>query len=391
MGMLVQLMQYRRDSRRRGATVVMVMVSLTMLLGFAALTVDLGVLYNTRGDLQRSSDAAALAGAQALLDQNRLKGSAELNEAIAASRTEAGTYGSENAVYGLPTPTVNSSDITVGYLSDPTSSTEAFDFTDPTRFNAVHVRVRRDSAANGPVQLLFARIFGLETSNVTAEAAAALMDGIEGWRVDERTGNAGLLPIALRQSAWLDLLNGTFTSGDHYTYDTETQTVSPGPDGILELNLYPGGGAGQLPPGNFGTVDIGSPANVTPDIIRQILYGVNEADLAYFGGELRLGDDGTLPLNGDTGLSAAIASALEDIIGQPRAIPIFTTVTGPGNNATFTIVGFVGIRVMHVKLTGSMNSKHVYIQPALVVDDAALAGPASGSSYYVYQPVRLVR
>jgi hypothetical protein len=146
-----------------------------------------------------------------------------------------------------------------------------------------------------------------------------------------------------------------------------------------------------LPPGNFGTVDIGNPNNSTADLSRQIRYGVNADDLAYFGGELKLGADGTLQLTGDTGLSAAIKDDLTSIIGQPRAIPLFSTVAGPGNNSVFTIVGFAGIRILDVKLTGSMSSKKVIIQPAFIVDDAVLTGPGSGSSYFVYQPVHLVR
>ncbi len=52
--------------RRRGATVVLVLVMLPVLLGMAALTVDIGRLVNTRTELQNTADAAALAAAQDL-------------------------------------------------------------------------------------------------------------------------------------------------------------------------------------------------------------------------------------------------------------------------------------------------------------------------------------
>jgi hypothetical protein len=369
----------------------MVTVMMTMLLGFAALTIDLGMLYNVRGDLQRSADSTALSSAMTLLNQDRLKGTAELYGVIANSRTAAFNYAAKNAIYGVPTPTLNNSDVVVGYLRDPTSTSEIMDLSDPSRYNAVRVRVRRDSVTNGPVQLLFGRVFGLNESEVFADATAAFMDGINGFRVTPETGNAGLLPLALKVTSWQNLFDGTVHAGDNWTYNAETDTVTPGPDGILELNLYPGSGGTQLPPGNFGTVDIGSPNNSTADLARQIRYGVSADDLAYFGGEFKLGPDGTILLNGDTGLSAGIKDDLAAIIGQPRTIPLFSTVSGPGNNAWFTVVGFAGIRIMDVKLTGSMSSKKVIIQPAMVVDDSALAGPANESSYFVYQPVRLVR
>jgi Flp pilus assembly protein TadG len=380
-----------KSFQRRGAAAVTVVIMLTVLVGFAALTVDMGMLYNTRGDLQRTADSAALASAQALMDQNRLKGTSELYGVFAKSRTEASAYAAENPVYGVHAPSLDSNDVSVGYFSDPSSGTEAMDYSDPTRYNAVRVKVRRDTTANGAVQLLFARIFGRTTTEVTAEAAAAFMDGVDGYRATDDTGNADLLPLALRTTSWTDLLEETVTAGDNYSYDPVTGLVSDGADGIPELNLYPGSGAGQLPPGNFGTVDIGPPDNSTADLSRQIRYGVSPDDLDYFGGELRFGPDGTLQLNGDTGLSAAIKDDLEAILGLPRAIPLFSHVNGPGNNAMFTIVGFAGIRIMYVKLTGAMSGKKVIIQPALVVDDAVLTSPATGSSYFVYQPVRLVR
>ena len=65
--------------------------------------------------------------------------------------------------------------------------------------------------------------------------------------------------------------------------------------------------------------------------------------------------------------------------------------SGNGNNSIYTVTGFVGVRIMYVKLTGSMSSKKVVIQPAVVVDDAILPAPSTGGSYYVYSPVSIVR
>lgn len=368
-----------------------VAISLITLLACASLTIDTGMLYSTRTELQRTADAAALAGTLRLMDNARLKDSTHLAAVIDDSRDVVSEYGGRNAVNN-ENPTVSSSDVSVGYLKDPMSMTETMDTSDPTRFNAIRVMVRRDEIANGPVDLFFAKLFGKSTSAVTASAAAAFMDGVVGFRPTSGTGNAGILPLALKDTAWRDLLNGTRTTGDAYAYDTETGTVSGGADGIEELNLYPGSGGTQLPPGNFGTVNIGpSNGNSTAHLSSQIRYGVTAADLVPYGGELKLGAGGTLSLNGDTGLSAGIKDDLVAIIGQPRVIPIFSTVAGPGNNAQYTIVGFAGIRILGVKLTGSMNSKYVIIQPALVVDDSAITEEASGSSYFVYQPVRLVQ
>lgn len=387
----------RRGRKRRGAAVVLAAVGAVTLLGMAALAVDVGMLYAVRSELQVSADAAALAAAWELLGDGRLKGATEQMDVFVATRQAAATYAALNRVAdGSPLVDLNAGnssggDVVLGYLADPTDLTEQMSFADPDRYNSVLVRVRRNAIRNGPVDLLFARVFGLRTADLGAEATASFLDGVVGYRVTAQSGNAELLPLSLHEAPWAGLLAGTQTTGDNYAYDPQSGAVTQGSDGINELNLFPGAGPTQLTPGNFGTVDIGSPDNSTADLARQIRYGVSAEDLAYFGGELVLGTNGTLTLNGDTGLSAGVKDDLEAVKGMARAIPLFSQVTGPGDNATFTVVGFAGIRIVNVRLTGPMDQKEVVIQPAVVVDDAAVSEAYSTASDFVYQPVRIVR
>jgi hypothetical protein len=72
-------------------------------------------------------------------------------------------------------------------------------------------------------------------------------------------------------------------------------------------------------------------------------------------------------------------------------IPIFESVSGNGNNAEYKIVKWQGIRIMAVKLTGSMSSKYVMIQIAPVMVNGIVPAPAAGTSQYVFSPVVLVR
>lgn len=384
------------NQKRRGVSFALVMVSLVMMLGMASMTVDIGMMYRARNEAQSSADAAAMAAAWRLMDQNRLRGPSYVTSVTAAARQAAVDFAARNPIINAP-PMLDansgnslSGDIVIGRLDDPNDANENMDFTDPSRFNAVHVFLHRDEVRNGPIDLFFASVFGHETADISASATAAFYDGVIGWSVNDTTGNAGLLPFALHVDAWNGLLAGTLTTGDSYTYNATTGAVTGSGDGILELNLYPGAGVGQLPPGNFGTVDIGSSSNSTADLSRQILHGISESDLAYHGGTLELGTDGTLHLNGDTGLSAGIKDELAAIIGKPRAIPIFTTVSGNGNNAMYTVVGFVGVRIMDVKLTGSMNSKKLIIQPAYVLDDSVIVGENTGQSSFVFKPVQII-
>jgi Flp pilus assembly protein TadG len=368
------------------------------LLAFAALSVDVGALFDAKAELQRCADAAALAGAGALIDERRLRNDGGMNlEIDFAVRDAAQEYVQRNRVLGAsPTVQLNTSnsiggDIVLGTLSDLSNYHEPLSVGSPDKFNSVRVHVRRDNERNGPVGLFFARLFGRYTANVQATATATIEDGVVGYAVPPNSGTAQLLPFAVHVDVWNALLAGATPIGDQYAYDPDTGQVESGSDTILEINMYPGGGIDQLMPGNFGTVDIGGSNNSASDIERQIREGISAEDFAYHGGELKLGDDGTLTLTGDTGLSAGFKEALEDIIGLPRAIPLFTSVSGPGDNAEFVIVGFAGIRIMDVWLTGAPEHKHVIVQPSYVIDGTVIIEPESTSSYMVYHTPRLTR
>ena len=53
-------------SRPKGVVIVKVALLMTVFMGCAALTVDMGQLYLARTELQRAADAAAMAGVQFL-------------------------------------------------------------------------------------------------------------------------------------------------------------------------------------------------------------------------------------------------------------------------------------------------------------------------------------
>ena len=205
------------------------------------------------------------------------------------------------------------------------------------------------------------------------------------------TGNLMLLPFALDQQTWNSMLAGdTSFSTDIWNYTAGGQVVS-GSDGIREVNLFP---QGTGSPGNRGTVKIGTSNNSTATVVNQIINGISPAEMAnYPNSQLTFDSSGTLYLGANPGISAGFKSALASIIGQTRFIPIFSSVTGNGNNAQYDIVAFVGVRIMDVDLTGSMSSKHLTVQPALCYTRGGLANNSAStrSSQGVYSPVFLVK
>lgn len=375
----------RHRSRRAGNIMVLSAAVMVMTMALVAFAVDLGCLLVARSEMQRAADSAALAGAWELIDEDALSGDTNLDILRDQARTAAAYYASRNRVLSEQLA-VPFTDVELGYLSDPTSPASTIDLSSNVAPNTVRVHVRKTALQNNPVSFRFARVLGIFSQELEVEATAALITSFDGFRAPGDGGNLGILPIALDE----ETLNGLLAGGgtDTQCWDEATRTVRCGSDGIPEVDLYP---QGTGSPGNRGTVDIGSDNNSTADLSRQILQGVTPADLAHHGGELKFDSNGALFLNGDTGISAGIKDELASIIGEPRIIPIFKTVVGPGNNATYTIVKFIGIRILDVKLTGSQSSKHLTVQPAVMVARGAIPSTTGNRSNYLYSPAWLVQ
>jgi hypothetical protein len=341
-------------------------------------------LCTVRNDLQRTADAAAIAAAWELADKDGYAATQTAANLGTNARSKAVQFAALNLVTNQ-SPGLASDDVTVGYMANPANPADPLVPTPAGMLpNAVAVRVQRSSTQNGQIPLFFARALGMSEASGYAQATAALVSTFAGFEAPADGSNLDLLPFALDEETWNALaVNGT----DSYCYNPSTKTVTAGCDGIKEVNLYP---QGTGSPGNRGTVDIGGSNNSTADIARQILYGVSPADLAFHGGSLTF-TNGVLHLNGDTGISAGVKDELAAIIGKPRIIPIFRTVVGPGNNADYSIVKFVGIRILAVKLTGSMSTKHVTIQPANIVAKGGIYESGATGTQYVFSPVWLVR
>ena len=58
----------RKRTRRKGAIVVLAAVLITVLLAMLAMSIDTGYMYTMQTQLDRSVDAAALAGAPGLVE-----------------------------------------------------------------------------------------------------------------------------------------------------------------------------------------------------------------------------------------------------------------------------------------------------------------------------------
>jgi Flp pilus assembly protein TadG len=366
---------------RRGAAAILFALLIPLFVGFVAFSTDLAVLAVAQSQLSTTADAAALAGAQQLADEYRVRGVTNLSPEITAANTQAAAIGQANNVLGqaaiLNQNTANSpgvGDMIVGYL-DPLNSSATLDTSAASeyKYNSVQVTAKRSPSHGGMVPAYFSRLLGVSGTTVKVTSTATAQNyAIVGYQsVDNLSAN--LLPIVLDQPTYQDMLIGAGVSTDQYTYNPTTNTVTSGPDGVYESVLYPVS-AGL--PGNWGTIQVGVTNNSTSTLNSQILNGISPSQLATFpNGVIQLDPTLTPPsitFSGNPGISAGIKSSLESIIGNPVTIPIYDINGGNGSNAWYRVIQFAGVRIMSVNFQG--NPKYVIIQPALVIDRTAIAG-----------------
>jgi len=391
------LKTHNRRTKRRAAIMVMAAMGTTSALVLCGLVVDTGNLCVAKAELQRCSDSAALAGTAVLLPKSALNGGSSNSSAVAYTAwQEARTYVQANPCRGVSQMDLQQDDIILTRYKHNEGNPEQSEFIlNSTKYNSAKVSARRDPERNGPIPLYFGGLIGVSSVNAKADAAAFLERDFEGFGIQPGSNaTCKLLPFSLWEGLW----NARVQVGaDEFTHNSQNSTVSNGPDGIYEVRLYPE--KLKDAPGNFGTVDIGSPNNSTSDLSRQILFGPNASDFSFFpNSEVKISQTDpeepngrkVLYLNGDTGISAAIKDELWAIRGQPRILPIHWKATGNGNNAQFRIVKFVGVTILDVKLTGALKDKYVKIQPCYVTDGTALGGGMDGeTSENMFKPPRL--
>jgi Flp pilus assembly protein TadG len=432
---------------RKGAMAMITALVLVAILGLVACALDIGYIEMARTQLQAAADASSLAGGTELLPGLGLfktKTPDEVADAAAPVAAEYAGY-NRNAERG-GTHVDEDRDVVFGKATFDASGCNCWQKTPASEgaeyYNYVEVTPLRNQPGgdgDGPAPLFFARIFGIGDKSMRATSTTAILPS-NGFRVVEEDDRANVMPFAfnallwdrfLRAQKYLDDHPGTnlnnwntlqqikdtpdypteplfgaktTTNGtgnpvqlffDAYTRNNDTGAVSNGADGWLEVNIYPkqvnvGGSAS----GNHGTIDFGSGNNSTNDLRRKIREGLNENDLSnYENNEIVLREDDPLDDGGNPGMSSGMSDALNDVIGQCKAIALYSSLSGNGNNSTYTLVRFVSGSVMHVVLNGNQNNRHVFYQPCVLVDNNAVPDTDEeiGPDTTIFTPLTLIR
>jgi len=169
--MMVANSTNRRRRQRHGSVLALTPAVLAVLCVMTVFTVDVGYLYIAEAELATAAEAAALAGALKLRDD-------EVGWVVRDSSIEFAELNEPNSGDIL----VND-DITLGVWDFDTRSFEAT-VIDP---NAVSVTVRRDGQNTAAVPVFFAGIFGLREVNVSGSAIAAFEVTIDEDGNEERS------------------------------------------------------------------------------------------------------------------------------------------------------------------------------------------------------------
>lgn len=148
---------FRRSfADQRGQVFPTVMLCISVLLGMAALSVDVGLAYVGARELQASTDAAALAAAQALPNST----------ASSVATSYSAVAGGKNVYANLPNVAMVAGYPKLTCLT--TLTNQGIPCVAPANANAVVV------SQQVQVPLFFSRVFGVKTFTITSTATAAM-------------------------------------------------------------------------------------------------------------------------------------------------------------------------------------------------------------------------
>ncbi|MCK9275464.1 MAG: pilus assembly protein TadG-related protein [Syntrophales bacterium] len=267
---------FSKPSGQNGIAVIMVALTLFLMIGFAALAVDVSYLFVAKNELQNAADAGALAGARVLYESNGQMININANQTAydaAVVNLSAGTpveveWTGGNAgdvqrghwSFGL-------GDLPRGFYPNPSDAVvDLWNTTDEELdgnidfINSVRVVARRKTV---PVVSFFSKIFGHESFELSADAVAYL--GFAGtltpWDLDAplaicsqsilvdetyscsigRMINSGSNPATHQTGGWTNMSQEDACSGGTNASEVKNLVVQAcSADGINPQMLYLG-------------------------------------------------------------------------------------------------------------------------------------------------------
>jgi Flp pilus assembly protein TadG len=214
-----------RLTGRKGIIAVYVAILLVVIIGLAALAIDVGYMKVARNELQNAADAAALAGARKLGDNQIKSVNPVTTDVVSMSQDTANL----NKVAGLNLSKVSGSGNIEVQIGQWDADTKTF-VNAGSPLTAVNVTTKRITGTTDQgVGLFFGSIFNISSHNVQANACAALSGPCEekptiplgmgkSWFTND-LANRGCKQIAINKtqsscSGWTNLKDVPFKQKD---------------------------------------------------------------------------------------------------------------------------------------------------------------------------------
>lgn len=382
-------------------------LALIAVLAGAALVIDRLHLDTAKSELRIAAEAAALAAARELANDDRLRPDFDPAALQMKSRFAAARIAAQNFVAGEPVAlsTDPANDVRFGNLkTDPATGEPMFVEAHDHEPTSVAVAARCTEARQSAVPLPFRTFYAPTDADVVAVAEASLSFHVRGLRsVDQlpiptlplailarantkkdssHTQSTGSLNKADKTGAsnnpqqptaptWMrdiDQRRGT----DHFGYDSTTGEVTNAADGIPEITLRT---ATQSNNSKSNAFVITLTGDLTENHLRrQISHGWSADDLEPLGGEL-LFDRGPLTMAGLRGVDGnVLAQAFRSVLGQSRVVFLYERVEGDVRShvASLQVTKMVAGRVMFVREISECECE-IILQPAVLATRSAVA------------------
>lgn len=362
-------------SKQKGAMLITTAFFLIVVIGFAAVAVDVGHLLIARNELQNGADAAALAGANCLDKTTAGSGtdctstiSGTLNWAIAA--TKATNSIGLNKTDGT---TLVDGTVTTGYknLTGTPAGLQPTTLS-PVTVNdrpAVMVSLSKATGKNGgPVKTLITAMFGGAAVPVVVNAVAVI----------SAPGNVipgSLIPQAIN----LCMFNLYWNSATNSPQLATTATLNGVPQVIgqpWELRIgssyhYPGCDSGQWTSFNLNANDVPT--------VRGLITNGNPTSLG-------IGDNTWIEPGTKTTLYGDLSSQYPTPPGADITVPIVDQPSGLGSQSQTPIVGFAGFHIDDI-----VGGSGKYIQGHFISGTTTGGASGGGPFYGAYTPPRLAQ
>lgn len=280
------------DHQERGAATVLVALLLVVLLGFAALAVDMGLLYSEKAQLQNGADAGALAIAQSCAKDTA-------STACTGPASLAKGLADKNSLDGL-------------------SNVQSIALDVPNRKVTVTADPLEAGRTDNQVSLYFAGVLGVPASSVVAKSTVV-------WGSPSK----GTSPFPLTMSV-CQVKNLVDVGGDQLI---RSHTANANTD-------CPEGPSGSDTPGGFGWL-----AQDPGGCGAYIDMAINESGADT-------GNDGPSYCDAILNGWAADITAGKDVV---ILLPVFTSVTGTGSGSSYDVNAFAAFKVQGWKFSGGSS------------------------------------